>query len=114
MPDTQPTLRIGKWDVGFVGYDWTSLATRGLRHVAYISLPGIPCEQGHYGSVKEAKEVVYNAVRYWFYHLELRGDEDKPVPKRVTRSRPVEPVGRVRRSRVAEEIVRVRRAPRTL
>jgi hypothetical protein len=111
MPDTQTTLRMGKWDLGFVGYDWTTAAPRGCRHVAYISLPGIKQEQGHYGSVRQAKEVVERVVRYWFYHLILRGNVEEQHVKRVRRARAEEQhVVRVRRTR--PEPTRLRRAPR--
>lgn len=99
MHDTEPTLRMGKWNLGFVGYDWTSTAPRGNRHVGYVNLPGIKTELGHFGTVKEAKQAVQNAVHYWFYHLIVRGNADTTPVRRVTRVRAVTPT-------------RVRRAPR--
>lgn len=99
-------LRMGRWDLGYIAYDWTTTAPRGCRYMALVALPGIPTLQGHHSNETRAKAAVEKAVKWWFYHLESH--EEEKIVRRISRTRThVEPV-RIRRSRV-EPVVRVRR-----
>lgn len=113
MLTSRLTLKVGSWDVGYVEKDWTTHAPRGCTQVAYTLLPGLPQVQGHYGTVREAKEAVETAATWWFYHLENR-EEPKQEVKRISRTRPQPESVRVRRTRAVQEepVSRVRRAPR--
>lgn len=109
------TLRLNKWDIGFIGHDYSAYAVRGLKQVAYIMLPGLPQTQGSYGTVDEAKEAVEKAATWWFYHAEYRVEEAQQV-KRISRTRSRQEPVRVRRTRAVQEepVSRVRRSPRAM
>lgn len=110
------TLKVGKWDVGYIDYDFTSLAPRGKRHMAICTLPGMERMQGYCSTEKEAKEMLEKVVTYWFYYFcygeqpqvapvgrvsRTRKVEEDSSPSRVRRSRPApSPVARHRRSRL--------------
>jgi len=124
MPGTQPTLKVGRWEVGYVWYDFTSMAPRGCRYAVTMRLPGMHHMQGHYSTEAKAKQRVEELAKYWVYYLywgENAPAMNKPeaATRRVTRTRKEEtaeePVGRVRRSRPQTQeapVGRVRRGPR--
>lgn len=111
----KPTLKVGRWEVGYIEYDFTSMAPRGKRHMVICKLPGMQDRQGYYSTEREAKEALEQLVTYWLYFFCYgeKAEEPKQPVRRVSRTRSVEQdtPARLRRSRPAPSpVARVRRS----